>query len=245
MSRSKKFRIVAVILALVLAAAIVPCLVFKPQLSRQLSLAGGKLEIARGIATPVDLTDSYKPDSAFSRPEPRYCWTTVPRGFQVFHHVPLNIDGLIYLWGSVSAEHYHEVFPEDCKGIEVNRRFQALYICHTTFFTASNGAPVYSVVFNYTNGFSETNDLCYGTDLLNLTPNPKKTNAVPANPNSKVAWIGGSLEKGKNEPIRFILTMVTNPLPYTEVESIDLYSCKSRATPVIFAMTTGKAGLMK
>ena len=243
MSRSKKFTIVAVIL--VLAAGIVTSIVFKQQLARQLLLAGGKLEIARGMAKPVDLTDFYKPDSAFSRRVPLYCWTTVPRGFQVFHHVPLNINGIIYLWGSVSAERYHEVFPEDCTGIDVNQKFQALYIYHTTFFPASNGAPVYSIVFNYPNGFSETNDLCYGTDLLNWTPNPKKTNAVPANRDSKVAWIGGSFESGKNEPIRFILTEVTNPHPFMVVESIDLYSRKSRATAVIFAMTTGKAGLMK
>ena len=200
--------IVAVILALVLVVGIVPCIVFKRQLARHLLLAGGRSEIFRGIAKPVDLTDSYKPNSAFSRRVPLYCWTTVPRGFQVFRHVPLNIDGLIYLWGSESANHYHEVFPEDCTNIEVHRKFQALYLCHTTFFTASNGTPVYSVVFNYADGFSETNDLCYGIDLLNWTPNPKKTNMVPENPDSKVAWIGGSFQKGKNEPIRFILTTV-------------------------------------
>lgn len=243
MSRSKKITMVALLLAL--AAGIISCIVFKQQLARQLVLAGGRFKIFRGVATPVDLEDSYQPNSAFSRPVPRYCWTTVPRGFQVFRHVPLNIDGLIYLWGSESANHYHEVFPEDCKGIEVNQKFQALYICHSTFFSASNEVPVYSVVFNYADGISETNDVCYGTDLLNLTPNPKRTNTAPENPHSKIAWVGGSLEKGKNEPLRFILTEVKNPNPFTTVQSIDLYSCKSRATALIFAMTTGKAGLMK
>ena len=170
----------------------------------------------------------------------------MPRGFQVFDHVPLHIDGIFYLWGEESAVHYHEVFPEQVLGIAISQKFEAIYVYHTTFFTTSNGTPVYSIVFNYADGSSVTNLMRYGNELLNWNLFRNKTYYPPSNPDSKIAWVGGSTQPdNKGSLIRFCLTEVRNPHPELEVKTIDLYSCKSRVSTAIFAMTTGKADLMK
>jgi hypothetical protein len=41
------------------------------------------------------------------------------------------------------------------------------------------------------------------------------------------------------------MTAMENPDPQRTVESIDLYSCKSRTVACIMAMTVGKTNLMK
>jgi hypothetical protein len=41
------------------------------------------------------------------------------------------------------------------------------------------------------------------------------------------------------------VTAIKNPQPSLAVETIDLYSCKSRTAACIMAMTPGKSGLMK
>jgi hypothetical protein len=157
----------------------------------------------------------------------------------------LHIDGIMYLYGEVWDKQYHEVFPEEITGIEVNHKFETLYIYHTSFSAEKEGTPVYSVVFNYAEGSSDTNNICYGDQLLNWVASVKKADVQPTDTNSKVAWLGGSFYPDKYQPMRFTLTGVRNPYPYREVTSIDLYSSHSKAAGVIFAMTTGKADLMQ
>jgi len=233
-------------LAVIAVLGTVSGVVYRHELAEEMVLANGWLSIARHIARPVDLSDVYKPNSAFDLNARFYAWKTVPRGFQVFDRVPLQINGIFYLWGEVSAVHWHEVFPEEVLGIDINQKFEALYVYHTTFFPASRGTPVYSIVFNYADGSSVTNLMRYYNELLDWTPNRNNIHSFPSNPDSRVAWIGGSTKPdNKGDLIRLYLTEVRNPHPDLEIKTIDLYSCKSRATAVIFAMTTGKADLMK
>jgi RNA polymerase sigma factor (sigma-70 family) len=244
-AKAKAAIMTGTVITLVVAGSLTG-VVYRHELAHDVTLAGGELNILRHRAGPVDLSDVYKPNSAFDLDARFYAWKTVPRGFQVFDNVPLQIDGIFYLWGEESAVSYHEVFPEQVLGIGLHAKFEALYVYHTTFFTAPKGAPVYSIVFNYRGGSSATNLMRYSDELLNWTPNRNKTYYRPNNPDSKVAWIGGSTKPdNKGDLIRLILTEVRNPHPDLEVETIDLYSCKSRASAAIFAMTTGRADLMK
>jgi hypothetical protein len=221
-------------------------IIYRHEIAHQLALAGGRRTIANNIATPVDLDSVYQSPSAFQLTSRFYLWKTAPHGFQVFNHVPLNIDGIIYLYGEASATQMHEVYPEAITNIALNQKFETLYIYGNTFFIVPNGTPVYSVVFRYTDGSSETNQVCYGDDVLIWNPNPKKLNAQPNHSNARTAWVGGNTKPDNTGlPLRFCLTAIRNPYPALEVESIDLYSAKTRATVAIFAMTTGKAGLMK
>jgi len=230
-----------VLLVFVLATAIV----FRHKIASHLAFAGGKRAIASHKALPVDMTANYTtPASYFDKITKFPAWKTVPLGFQVFDNVPLQIGGMICLWGSGNAK-IGLVFPEQILGIAVNQKFETLYVYHGSFFESPANTPVCEVVFRYEDGSSATNQLLYGADILDWIDNHAKVPAAPTGPNSKLAWVGGDFAPGKNRPLRFCLTAIRNPQPSLEVTSIDLISCKSKTAACIMAMTTGQSGLMK
>jgi hypothetical protein len=171
-------------------------------------------------------------------------WRSVPRWFQVFDHVPLDIDGIICLWGGRSAQG-GLVFPEQVLDIGVNQRFETLYVYYGVFFSSPDKTPVCEGVFRYEDGSSVTNQLLYGADVLDWNVRRDRSKTAPNGPNSRLAWEGGTFTPGKKEPLRFCLTAIKNPQPSLEVTTIDLFSCKSQSAPCIQAMTVGRSGLMK
>jgi hypothetical protein len=205
-------------------------------------VSGGKRAVANHIATPVDLTSYYgAPASAFEN-SPSF-WGKLPWEFQVFRHVPLQIDGIMYLWGEGNAKMGND-FPEQILGIAVNQRFETLYVYHCTFFGSPKNTPVYDLVFRYDNGDSATNTIRYGVDTLDFNT-PGKRTVPPSSPNTKVGWVGSSFTPDGRRPLLFSLTAIKNPQPSLKVASIDLFSCKKQSAGVILAMTTGPSGLMK
>jgi hypothetical protein len=232
-----------VLLALAAATLII---VFRHKIADQLTLAGGRRTIASHQATPVDMTPNYTtPADYFDQITSFPAWSTVPIGFQVFDNVPLQIDGMICLWGAGNANKLKIVFPEEILGIAVNQKFETLYVYHGAFFTSPNRTPVCEVVFRYADGSSVTNQLLYGSDILDWNVNSGKRHVRPTSPNSRLAWLGGTFKPGTKRPVCFCLTAIKNPQPALEVASIDLFSCKSQTAACIMAMTAGRSGLMK
>jgi hypothetical protein len=203
--------------------------------------------IASHQAAPLDLATNYTtPVSRFDKITQFPAWKTVPRGPQVFDGVPLDIEGMICLWGEGNATKLHIIFPEARLGIALHQKFETLYVYHGSFFNSPQGTPVCNVVFRYADGSSATNTLRYGEDILDWVANRDGKPVVgPTGEHSRLAWVGGSFSPTKKEPLRLCLTAVENPQPEVEVATVDLFSCKSRTAPCIMAMTPGKAGLMK
>ena len=65
----------------------------------RIMVADGKRAVANHIATPVDLTSYYTVPASALEISPSF-WGEIPWEFQVFRHVPLQIDGMICLWGA-------------------------------------------------------------------------------------------------------------------------------------------------
>ena len=165
----------------------------------------------------------------------------------MFHHVPLQIDGIIYLWGAGNAR-AGAVFPEAVTGIAVNQKFETLYVYHCTFYDSPRNTPVYDLVFRYENGESATNTIQYGEDTMDFnTPGGKPIKDIkgPTGHNTKIGWIGSSFSADGKHPLLFSLTAIKNPQPTLTVTSIDLFSSKKQSAGVILAMTAGRSGLMK
>ena len=217
----------------------------KPAKSKA-DLASGKELVASHQVAPLDLTTNYTtPVSYFDKITKFPAWKTVPRGLQVFDGVPLDIEGMICLWGEGNAKKLHIIFPEARLGIPLNQKFETLYVYHGSFFSSPPGTPVCAVVFRYADGSSATNQMLYGDDIIDWVANRGGPVIGPTNPRSKLAWVGGSLATNSVRPLRLCLTAIENPQPELEVQTVDLYSCKSMTAPCIMAMTPGKAGLMK
>jgi hypothetical protein len=210
------------------------------------ALAEGRHAIANHLAEPLDLTAYYDTQASDFENE----WAVVPIGFQTFYHVPLQIDGHMFLWGAGFPQNPQQgepIGPEEILGIPVNRKFETLYVYHTAIFWSPNKAPIYQLVFRYDDGESVTNEIRYGVDILDwyANTNSKGTIIGPTGHNSKLAWHVEYSANGKLMRLRFSLTALTNPNPLSEVTSIDLYSCKTNSAGCIMAMTTGQYGLMK
>jgi len=245
-TKTTKTIVFGTVALLALAAATV-LIVFRHKIADQMTLASGRHAIASHKAALVDMTANYTtPASYFPKITSFPAWATVPTGFQVFDNVPLQIGGMICLWGAGNANKLKIIFPEQILGIAVNQKFETLYVYHGAFFTSPDKTPVCDVVFRYADGSSATNQLLYGTDILDwVAKNKGKTTIGPTGPRSKLAWVGGTFTPGQKKPLRLCLTAIENPQPSLEVASIDLFSCKSQTAACIMAMTAGKSGLMK
>jgi hypothetical protein len=239
-TNSKKAGVFGPVVLLALAATAV--FVFRHNIANQIARAGGRRAIANHTAVPLDFP------ADFSRPTANFykspVWKDVPIGFQVFHHVPLQIDRIVRLWGEGNATS-GAVFPEQVLGIAVNQKFETLYVYHCTFYGSPNNTPVYNLVFRYEDGYSVTNTIRYGVDTLDFNTPGSIKNAHPTGTNSKAAWMGGSFTPDGKRPLLFCLTAIENPKPFLEVTSIDLISCKNKSAGIILALTAGRSGLMK
>jgi hypothetical protein len=193
---------------------------------------------------PLDLTAWYQtPARAFDQIQ-KYPWRDVPKGSQTFHNVPVEIGGMICLWGSVNTDR-GLVFPEKVEGIKAGRTFDSLYLYHATFHSAPEGTPFVTVVFHCDDGSTVENDICYGTNVRDWYQSAAGPEEL-TDPNSKLAWSGINTlsttdPKGK---LQFFITEIANPLPEAKVVTIDLVSLKERPASCILAITTGPAGLL-
>jgi hypothetical protein len=236
-TKAKTTGVLAVVIFVMLAFC--GLIVFRHKISDHFKLAAGERKIKNHVAVPVDMTVNYTtPASYFPKITSFPAWKSVPVGFQVFDNVPLQIDGMICLWGSGNAK-MGIVFPEQISGIVVNQKFETLYVYHGSFFKSPPGTPVCGLIFHYEDGSSATNELLYGNDILDWIESPTGKMNGPTGPNSKLAWVGGTFKPGTKRPLRFCLTAIQNPQPSLAVESIDLYSCKSATAACIMAMTPG------
>jgi hypothetical protein len=240
-----KWAVVSGTIAL-LVLAVVTIYFSRHKIAADLVVYRGERAIAKNVVTPVDLTASYTtPASYFPKITSFPAWGTVPTGFQVFDNVPLQIDGMMCLWGEANAKQLKIIFPEQILGIQVNQKFETLYVYHGAFFTSPDKTPIYEVVFRYADDSSVTNQVLYGSDILDWGANTGRRMVRPSSPNSKLAWVGGTFTRGAKQPVCFCLTAINNPQPSVEVTSIDLYSCKNYSAGCILAMTAGRSGQMK
>jgi hypothetical protein len=242
MTKTAKIIVAATIVLLAFGATTL--FLLRHKIAGHMTLARAKRMIANHVAEPFDLTGYYTtPASYFAQITQFPAWKTVPTGFQVFAGVPLQIDGLFCLWGGGTAK-LGLVFPEEITGIQMDRKFQSLYVYHCAFFESTNETPVYDVVFRYEDGSSATNQILYGSDVFDWIVRSRNV-IEPSGSHSRLAWHSERSPSLKTLPLRFCLTAIENPYPSLEVTTIDLYSCKSRTAACILAFTTGKAGLMK
>jgi hypothetical protein len=228
----------------VLIGAVATTLILQwPNITNRMMVAAGERAVARHIATPIDLTGQYAASAAAFENSAGF-WGEMPWEFQVFRHVPLQIDGIMYLWGAGNAKGGN-VYPEEVTGIPVNLKFETLYVYHCTFYGSPKNTPVYDLVFRYEDGESATNTMRYGVDTMDFNTPGGRSLKGPSGPNTKVAWVGSSFTPDGKHPLLFSLTALKNPRPSFQVASIDLFSSKQQSAGVIFAMTAGPSGLMK
>ncbi len=192
---------------------------------------------------PIDLTAYYMtPSSVFARITSNP-WRDVPIGAQTFNNVPVNIGGMFYLSGTAEiADGSH--YPEQITGIKVAQTFDALYVYHCAWYDAPEGTPISQVVFNYADGTTATNKICYGTMVRDWYQKAGEPAFDATDPKSEVVWSGpNSALPGMK--LRMFLTEMPNPKPAVSVTTLDIVSTDGRATSCILALSAGPAGMLK
>jgi hypothetical protein len=240
-SKTKKAVVWGPLVALILVAAIVLFLQWH-NIANWMMVTEAKHAVANHTAIPLDLTGKY---AVRAENDGSGFWDGMPCEFQVFHHVPLQIDGMLYLWGKGNAKK-GAVFPEQVLGIPVNETFQSLYVYHCTFYKSPRNTPVYNLVFRYADGDSATNTVLYGRDTMDFDEPGGTVAKSTYGKNSKVAWMeSADMPPEGKRTLVYSLTAIKNPRPTEKVTSIDLFSCKRNSAGVVFAMTAGPSGMMK
>lgn len=196
-------------------------------------------------AEPLDLTSVYQTPAANFKGINTYPWRDAPIGSQTFGNVPLEIGGMICLWGARNAEG-GLVFPYYVEGIPVQRKFDALYVYHADFNNADDGTPVSNLIFNFEDGTHSAFEVACGAHLKDWLVNVSNPIEL-TDPKSKLVVRRRSSMSTADKPreLRFYITEIANPQPTSEVTTIDVVSAKERSSYCLLAITTGPAGLLK
>jgi hypothetical protein len=195
---------------------------------------------------PLDLTGFYQMTASQFERIRSHPWGVVPRGLQTICNVPLDIGGMLCLWGEANAKS-GQPYQEKVDGIPVRRRFDTLYVYHAAFYDSRDGSPVYHLTFKYEDGTSSMTTICYGAHLRNWWQMAHEAVTELTDSKSKTVWRGDPPDRNAEGPfkLRFFITSITNPRPALEVKSISLASAKGNSAGCILAMTTGPANLLR
>ena len=191
----------------------------------------------------IDLTAFYMTPSSVFAQITSNPWRDVPIGMQTFSNVPVNIGGMFYLSGTAEiADGSH--YPEQITGVKVAQTFEALYVYHCAWYDAPEGTPISQIVFNYADGTTATNKICYGTMVRDWYQKAGEPAFDATDPKSEVVWSGpNSALPGMK--LRMFMSEMANPKPTVAVNTLDVVSTDGRATSCILALSAGPAGMLK
>ena len=212
--------------------------------------ADAAAESERAAAVLVDLKPYYSGLAKDFHKATRFPWKWVPRDSQTFANVPLDIGGMICLWGERNVTVNRQVFPEKVEGIAIHREIETLYVYHCTFFESPQGTPVYELIFQYEDGTSASDTIRYLDDVRDWYYDASEEQLGPTGKRSALVWHGASIVENGAAPggiqsLRFCLTAIENPHPDRKVKCVDLVSSKNQSAGCILAMTLGKSTLMR
>ncbi len=184
---------------------------------------------------PLDLTRYYV--TRWDTIKPGTSWDSVPKGRQTFADVPFDLGGIVELSG-LGALRADRQFPTRVEGIPIGGRVGALHLVHGAAYDAPDGTPIGKLVLHYSDGQTRDLPLRYGVHGRNWWVERSEKSAAIGDPGSKVAWTGTSPETDANGvTLRLFQTRFVNPRPDQLVQSLDVVSLLTRATPVILAVT--------
>jgi hypothetical protein len=171
------------------------------------------------------------------------CWSVAPWGDRTYDGVPFECGGILEVTGIDAARHIGDVFPGRYAAIPVGRAGAWLHIVHGVGWKEADGVPIARLTLHYQNGQTSSLLIRYGVNVRNWWKEPSELDARLADPNSKVIWSAPNPEPvGRPIMLRLYKTSFVNPHPSWVIATLDVESLFTHATPVVVAITVGKAG---
>ena len=196
---------------------------------------------APGTFHTVDLSRFYT--TSFDSLPVGDVWESLPTGRQIVDGVPFQIGGRLEVTGMTAARE-GDFAPTRIERIPVGRKAQRLVLLHGTIGPEDEGVPVAKLVLHYADGKTRDLRIAYGAHVRNCLSNRKERKTELADPDSSLAWAFRYDNVQSDFQLRLFQTALANPRPDEEIQSLDVLSFFSRATPVVVALTLaeGRAG---
>ena len=156
----------------------------------------------------------------------------LPRGrAAILAGVEFDLRGLIQV-SSQMLKATCPKFPERVRGIPISRKCRRLHFLQAALCLEADGAPIGSYVLHFADGQQREVPIAYGHDLrewcFDYDPVREIRRAV-------VAWTG---RNAGQHPVRLYKSTWENPLPDTEIVSMDFASAMTDSAPFLIALTT-------
>ena len=145
-------------------------------------------------------------------------------------HPPLRLTGM-------ERARSGQLDPVEVSGIKVGQKAGIIHLLLGVDGSEKDGVPLASLVLHYAGGRQATTRIAYGLHTRGLSPVRHERHTL-YDPNSGIAWQATNRLQGRQySTVRLYRTAIPNPNPTEKIESVDLVSLFSRATPFVVAMT--------
>jgi hypothetical protein len=146
-------------------------------------------------------------------------------GGQVF-----DVRGIVQLSGS-ELEKVGGQFPQQITGIKINQTCRQLHFLQAAGWRSTDGATIGNYRVHYADGQVLGIPIVYGADVRDWNTDGDRAEKVTR---STVAWSGFNHAQ---VVVRLFKTTWVNPLPETEIVSLDYVSTMAAAAPFLLAVT--------
>jgi hypothetical protein len=182
----------------------------------------------------IDLTQYY--NAAMDQTwHPSAVFTTnnldlLPCGLLQFGDVAFDVRGIVQLAGRRLKEAGGQ-YPQEIKGIKVAQSCRELHFLHACGWTSPDGTRIGSYVVHYANGLELVIPIIYGEDTRDWNAQADRSTEV-----KRAVLVWNNTNKA-GLPVRLFRTTWVNPMPETEIQSLDYRSDMADAAPFLIAIT--------
>jgi hypothetical protein len=154
----------------------------------------------------------------------------LPCGLLQFGQVAFDVRGIVQLAGRRLNENGGQ-YPQEITGIRVAQSCRELHFLHACGWRSPDGTQIGSYVVHYANGLKQVIPIIYGEDLRDWNAEGDKSTDVKR---AVLAW--NSINRA-SLPVRLFRTTWVNPMPETEIRTLDYRSDIAEAAPFLIGIT--------
>lgn len=182
----------------------------------------------------IDLTQFYNAAMAQSwHPNPFLTNNTLgilPCGLLQFGEVAFDVRGIVQL-ACCCLRQAGGQYPEEITGIKVAQSCRELHFLQACGWSSPDGKRIGSYIVHYANDLRHVIPITYGEDLRDWNADGDHATEVKR---ARLVW--NNINKA-GQPVRLFCATWVNPMPETEIRTLDYRSEMAEAAPFLIAIT--------
>ncbi len=154
----------------------------------------------------------------------------LPCGLLQFGEVAFDVRGIVQLAGRRLKQAGGQ-YPQEITGIKVAQTCRQLHFLHACGYRSPDGTQIGSYVVHYANDFNKSLPIVYGEDLRDWNAEGDRSTEV-----KRAVLVWNNTNKA-GLPVRLFCTTWVNPMPETEIRTLDYRSDMADAAPFLIGIT--------